>query len=132
MDLEQEFFKVYEIEPQFKKGEYYITSLLRFAEVQAQEDIPWNLPPEKLWELEDVICCFELDIQPGPMDEKVYRYKHGVNSGRLCINRKDALLDFLIQNVRFYKTRVQLLFPEHKRRFEPLQTNVTWTTLDSI
>lgn len=131
LNIEEKFFETYEIEPRFKKGEYYLTQSLRFAEVQAEKDIPWVIDLEKLWELENIIGSFEVEVQPGPMDEKIYCYKHGNNIGRMHIGRKDALLDFMIENVDLYKYAVQYVFPEHERRFEPTpMATVNFVPLD--
>ena len=123
MSIEEKFFEVFEIEPLFKKGEYYFTSSMRFGEVQAQEDIPYKITTDTMISLEDLLPSFELKIEPAPADEKMYCYSSRGNIGKYAIDRKSALLEFFIEYSDIYRDRVKALFPIRERRFEPTKVD---------
>lgn len=117
MSIEEKFFEVFEIEPWIVKGEYYMTTDCRVAEVQAEKDIPWAINSDMILKLEDILPSFELKIEPAPADEKMYCYSSRGNIGKYEIDRETALLSFFIEHKDLYKDRIQSLF-SHPRRFK--------------
>lgn len=95
IDVEQLFFKSFNIKPIIKKGEKYLDNNCRFVERIAEEDI---YPTIDILKIEDNIGTFLLERVVGPQDSILYKYKNDGLIGRLCLHRKEALLYYLIDN----------------------------------
>ena len=60
-NLEQKFFKTFNIGPCIKKGTKYINSVCVYQEKIAEEDIPWTINAEKILQLEEVLLSLDPD-----------------------------------------------------------------------
>lgn len=104
MNLEREFFEVFNILPIVKKGQVYTSNLNRVGECFADEDIYPVLNADKLMKLEYCLNGFELRMSPAQQDETEYQYISNGIAGRADISRKNALLSrILIDRDRLYE-----------------------------
>lgn len=58
-ELVTEFYKTFNIEPTIKKGETYLTTNCRVAQVTADKDIWPEFNIERAWEIEEYLCSRE-------------------------------------------------------------------------
>lgn len=109
-NLEMTFFKVYGIKPSIKKGETYFTGSVRFASVEAEDDIYPVINGETILLLESCLGDFSIKRQIAPSEIMTYSYQVGDRIGKYAVNRKEALLEFLVEYCDFYKDTVPAVF----------------------
>ena len=108
MDIEQEFFKTFEIKPRIFKGEIYFTSDYRYAQHEAEEDIWWDINSDKILEIESILGDFQVLHDK---DENLYEYSfRGHKTDKGYPTRKEALLRILIKYKDEFYDRIKSLF----------------------
>ena len=108
-NLEMRFFKVYGIKPSIKKGETYFTGNVRFASVEAEDDIYPTINGDTILLLESCLGEFTVLRMIAPSEITAYAYKTD-KIGKYAASRKDALLEFLIEYYERYKDTVPSVF----------------------
>ena len=108
-NLEMRFFKVYGIKPSIKKGETYFTGNVRFASVEAEDDIYPTINGDTILLLESCLGEFTVLRMIAPSEITAYAYKTD-KIGKYAVSRKEALLEFLIEYYELYKDTVPSVF----------------------